>query len=138
MDQQLPNKMLLEAAYVGNHAENMPIGGQALSGGGFSEFDNVNKVPLGAFFKPDPLTGLRPQTPRTSPSSATTLVAIPRVMRRRIIVRTASSMEIMQSTFWIPGYSNYDALQLALRAARHKCQLQCELDLPEQPEHEHE
>jgi hypothetical protein len=34
------------------------MGGESISGSGFQSFTDQNKVPLGAFFKPDPITGV--------------------------------------------------------------------------------
>ena len=58
VDRQLPMKSLLEVAYVGNSSKNELVGSQVdavgLAGSGFP---NVNKVPLGGLFQPDPVTG---------------------------------------------------------------------------------
>ncbi len=66
ISQQLPFKSLLEVAYVGNAAKNLLMGGETISGSGFADFVNVNKIPIGALFKADPVTGLvsvDPQNP---------------------------------------------------------------------------
>jgi hypothetical protein len=56
IDQRLPWKMLLDVGYVGNHAKNLADNGQdGTSSGGY---DNQNKTPLGAYFAPDPVTGV--------------------------------------------------------------------------------
>jgi len=58
VDRQLPWHSLLEVAYVGNSTHHMLMGGQSDAVGiGGSEFSNVNKIPLGGLFKPDPITG---------------------------------------------------------------------------------
>jgi hypothetical protein len=49
IDYRLPAHMLFEANYVGNQSRDGLITGP---------FTNPNLVPLGAFFKPDPLTGV--------------------------------------------------------------------------------
>jgi len=49
IDYQLPGRMLFEANYVGNQSRDGLIQGP---------FTNPNLVPLGAFFRPDPLTGV--------------------------------------------------------------------------------
>jgi hypothetical protein len=49
IDYQLPWRMLFEANYVGNQSRDGLIIGP---------FTNPNLVPLGAFFRPDPLTGV--------------------------------------------------------------------------------
>ncbi len=60
IDQRLPWTMLLDVAYVGNTASRLSDTGASLTSGGQlnESFANQNKVPLGAFFKPDPLTSV--------------------------------------------------------------------------------
>jgi hypothetical protein len=58
ISEQLPWKSLLDVAYVGNGGRNLLMGGETISGSGFGDYVNVNKVPLGAYFAPDPVTGL--------------------------------------------------------------------------------
>lgn len=55
---QLPGKSLLEVAYVGNRSEHVLMGGGSSAVLGSSDFTNVNKTPLGALFKADPVTGI--------------------------------------------------------------------------------
>jgi Carboxypeptidase regulatory-like domain/TonB-dependent Receptor Plug Domain len=50
IDYRLPYNMLFEANYVGNQSRDGLIAG--------GPFTNLNAIPLGAFFKPDPLTGV--------------------------------------------------------------------------------
>ena len=109
--QQLPSKMLLEVAYVGNHAENLPIGGQALSGGGFSAFDDQNKVPIGAFFKPDPVTHLTAKNPEQVTATCSGNVCNSYADYQPYGREYGSNSVYMLDT---AGYSNYDALQMAL------------------------
>jgi hypothetical protein len=68
ISQQLKWNTLLEVAYVGNNSQNAVMGGEGISGSGFGEYTNVNKMPLGALFKPDPVTGLT----ATNPENVTT------------------------------------------------------------------
>jgi hypothetical protein len=49
IDQQLPWRSLLEIGYVGSHSSDMLIA---------ATLANVNRVPLGALFQPDPSTGI--------------------------------------------------------------------------------
>jgi hypothetical protein len=53
----------MEIAYVGNNSQDLVPGGQSISGSGFSDYVNVNKVPMGAFFNPDPVTGITAVNP---------------------------------------------------------------------------
>jgi hypothetical protein len=73
ISQQLKWNTLLEVAYVGNDSQNAVMGGEGISGSGFTEYTNQNKIPLGAFFKPDPVTGLV----ATNPENVTTTCAGP-------------------------------------------------------------
>jgi len=57
VDRQVPWNSLLEIAYVGNSTHHMLMGGQSDAVGiGGSQFSNLNKVPLGGLFGPDPVT----------------------------------------------------------------------------------
>jgi hypothetical protein len=58
ISQQLKWNTLLEVAYVGSDSQNAVMGGEGISGSGFGDYTNQNKIPLGAFFKPDPVTGM--------------------------------------------------------------------------------
>jgi hypothetical protein len=49
VDQALPYKMTLEVGYAGSRSRDMLLGG--------NNGNNVNWVPLGAYFQPDPVTG---------------------------------------------------------------------------------
>lgn len=49
LDQELPHRILFELAYVGNQSTDLATLGN---------LQNQNVIPLGAFFKPDPLTGV--------------------------------------------------------------------------------
>jgi hypothetical protein len=69
ISQQLPWQTLMEVAYVGNDSENLVMGGESISGSGFGDFTNQNKIPLGAFFQPDPVTGVI----ATNPEDVTTV-----------------------------------------------------------------
>jgi hypothetical protein len=51
ISQALPKQMTFEVSYVGNRSRDLLIAGTN------SDFYDFNMVPLGAFFKPDPVTG---------------------------------------------------------------------------------
>jgi hypothetical protein len=57
IDQRLPWNSQLEVAYVGSSTSQLVTGGQDISGSSYSEFTNMNKMPIGALFAPDPITG---------------------------------------------------------------------------------
>ncbi len=50
IDRQLPWRTLIEVSYVGNRSRDLLLASGA--------FDNLNNPPLGAFFNPDPVTGV--------------------------------------------------------------------------------
>jgi hypothetical protein len=50
LSRALPGRVVAEFSYVGNRSRDGLFAGGA--------FDNLNAVPIGAFFKPDPLTGV--------------------------------------------------------------------------------
>ena len=62
IDQRLPWNTTLEIAYEGSHAGSLFFGGQVGGGGnlGGGDLINVNKTPLGAYFSPDPVSGVTP------------------------------------------------------------------------------
>ncbi|MBV9678698.1 MAG: TonB-dependent receptor [Acidobacteriaceae bacterium] len=52
ISQTLPGRSLMELSYVGNRSRNL------VTQGTNADFNNPNMVPLGAFFRPDPITGV--------------------------------------------------------------------------------
>lgn len=63
IDQRLPWNSLFEIAYVGSQTSQLSTNGQDNQGSNFSELANQNKTPLGAFFQPDPVTGITSTNP---------------------------------------------------------------------------
>ena len=63
ISQQAPFKSLFEIAFVGNQSTQLLEGGETQSGAGFTDYINVNKVPLGALYNPDPVTGITSPNP---------------------------------------------------------------------------
>jgi hypothetical protein len=57
IDQELPWHSLFDIAYVGSSSSQMDDNGEESNGSNYSAVANQNKVPIGAFFKPDPKTG---------------------------------------------------------------------------------
>ncbi len=111
VDQQLPKEMLFQVAYIGNHAENLPVGSESLSQSGFGAFDNQNKIPIGAFFKPDPVTGLIAKNPEQVTATCSGNVCNQVADYQPFGKEYGSNPVYVLDT---AGYSNYDALQLAL------------------------
>ena len=58
LSQQLPWRSLFEMAYVGNNSEKLLMGGGSGAALGSGDFTNLNKMPLGALFRADPITGI--------------------------------------------------------------------------------
>ncbi|HCT60149.1 MAG TPA: hypothetical protein DGA22_04630 [Acidobacterium sp.] len=111
LDQQLPMQMMVEAAYVANHAENLPLGSEELSGSGFSAFDDVNKIPLGAFFKPDPVTGMVAKNPEQVNATCTGNTCNQYADYHPYGKEYGNNSVYVTDT---AGYSNYNSLQLSL------------------------
>jgi hypothetical protein len=63
IDQRLPWKTQLEVAYVGSQSSQLVDGGEDISGSSYTELTNMNKMPMGALFAPDPVTGVLSTNP---------------------------------------------------------------------------
>jgi hypothetical protein len=63
IDQRLPWNSQLDVAYVGNKTSQLPNAAEDIEGSTFSELANQNKTPIGAFFAPDPKTGVLSTNP---------------------------------------------------------------------------
>lgn len=119
ISQQLPWKSLLEVAYVGNAAKNLLMGGETISGSGFADFVNVNKIPVGALFKADPVTGqvsVDPQNPSkvcTNPAieSTCTLTGPNQYSDYAPLGKYYGTNQVQ--VFNHVGYSNYNAVQIS-------------------------
>lgn len=113
ISQQAPWKSLVEVAYVGSTSKELVMGGESTSGSGFAEFTNQNKVPLGAFFKPDPVTGVVSPNPE-SLSQGTQTATNPNGNQEADYRPYGSSYgtnQILVNTN--SGYANYNGLQLS-------------------------
>jgi hypothetical protein len=55
LDQQLPQKMMFELQYIGNHTANVPLTNNSTANE--ASFSNANKIPMGALFGVNRLTG---------------------------------------------------------------------------------
>lgn len=74
IDQRLKWNMLLDVAYVGNSSSEILDNGETLAGSSFTGLADQNKTPLGAYFKPDPKTGItstNPENLATNPNGLT-------------------------------------------------------------------
>ncbi len=108
VSQQLPWRSLMEVGYVGSNSDNIVIGGQGISGGGFQAYTDVNKIPLGAFFKPDPVTGLTATNPENVTSTCAGAVCNSTADYHPYGKYYGNNNVYVLST---AGYANYHALQ---------------------------
>lgn len=63
IDQRLPWNSLLDLAYIGNSSSELLDVSESIQGSDFTAFGDQNKTPLGALFRPDPVTGITAQNP---------------------------------------------------------------------------
>jgi len=63
IDQRLPWNSLLDIAYVGSSTSQLSDASEGIEGSTFSALADQNKTPIGAFFKPDPVTGVQSTNP---------------------------------------------------------------------------
>jgi len=99
VSQQLPWRTLIEVAYVGNNTANLLMGGQSNGSGLATGFVNQNKIPLGAIFKADPVTGKI----AADPEKATLADYVPYAAYGTNTINMNTHV----------GYANYNALQIA-------------------------
>ncbi len=98
----------LEVAYVGNLSDELFMGGQTISGSGFGSFTDQNKTPLGAFFLPDPLTGITSTDPENINQSSG---FVNHNSDYHPYAKEYGSNQILVNSH--VGYSNYNALQVS-------------------------
>ncbi len=118
IDQKLPWNMLLDIAYVGNNTKNLSDTGASLTTGGQLTFSyaNQNKTPIGAFFKPDPFTGVTSCNPEilnaatcSSKNTAADYRPYGKAPDAKLIYGTAGVYQTEHV-----AYANYNAVQAAL------------------------
>jgi hypothetical protein len=63
IDQKLPWNSVVDIAYVGNKTTQLSDDSEGIEGSNFSALADQNKTPIGAFFKPDPKTGVLSTNP---------------------------------------------------------------------------
>jgi hypothetical protein len=116
VDQKLPWHSQLEVAYVGNSTSQLPDAAEDIEGSVFSAVADQNKTPVGAFFSPDPRTGVlstNPENLGSNPNRATlTKTATGNVAADYHPFGTeygTNSAYMIQNK----DYANYNALQLS-------------------------
>jgi hypothetical protein len=111
--QRLPWNMLVEASYVGNQSQDALLGGgNGVALGSGNGIINVNKTPLGAFFKPDPVTGITAPNPEnvTRDLNNNPLPNKPADYHPYGYAYGTNTVGVMEHL----GYSNYNAFQISL------------------------
>jgi hypothetical protein len=116
IDQRLPWNSQLEVAYVGSSTSQLVDGGEDISGSSYTELTNMNKMPIGALFLPDPKTGVlstNPQNVTENPNITTmSYTATPNTLADYhplgLAYGTNSTYELENS-----AYSNYNGLQVS-------------------------
>jgi Carboxypeptidase regulatory-like domain len=63
IDQQLKWNTLLEVAYVGSQSSQILDSSETIEGSNFTALADQNKTPIGAYFQPDPVTGVLSKNP---------------------------------------------------------------------------
>lgn len=63
IDQRLKWNSVLDVAYVGSSTSQLSDNSEGIEGSNFSAIADQNKTPIGAFFKPDPITGVLSTNP---------------------------------------------------------------------------
>lgn len=104
VDYTMPYHLMLEASYVGNNSNYISTG-NATAG---VALNNVNAIPLGAFYQPDPVTGA-PAFPISGTSSISTMTT-QQVNDYRPYPRYGQ-LDVPNHTAW----ANYNGLQVSLR-----------------------
>ena len=73
IDQRVKWNSVLDIAYVGSSTSQLPDNSEGIEGSNYAAIADQNKTPLGAFFKPDPVTGVlstNPENLGTNPNGA--------------------------------------------------------------------
>jgi hypothetical protein len=104
LDQKLPFGVALEVAYVGNESKDLAT--STNNQNPTASLENVNAIPLGAFFGPDPLTGQL--NPVSAIAGSSTLQSHYRPYPNY------AGVYVPEHTNW----ANYNAMQVSLNKAR--------------------
>ncbi|MGC2162617.1 MAG: carboxypeptidase regulatory-like domain-containing protein [Silvibacterium sp.] len=115
VDEALPYRSVVEVAYVGNRSANEYMDGSN------SNLFNLNNVPIGGIFNPDPITGtyVSPAAPpcSTTNTSSQSLYcqANPAVYTQTYNVNDWRPLQSYQNVYLLTHapYSNYNALQVS-------------------------
>ncbi len=102
---------LLDVAYVGNTSSQILDNGETIEGSGFTDLANQNKTPIGAYFLPDPKTGITSNNPENlgQQTDGTHIPNVAADYRPFGYAYGTNSVVEAQSN----QYSNYNGLQAA-------------------------
>ena len=114
IDQRLKWNTILDIAYVGSNTHQLSDDSEGIEGSNFAALADQNKTPLGAFFKPDPITGVQSTNPEnlgTNPVGATGTPTGNKVQDYRPYgyAYSTNAVAMIQGT----AYTNYNGLQVA-------------------------
>lgn len=112
IDQRLPWNIQFEIAYVGSQTSQLSTNSQDLQGSNYTAFADQNKAPLGAFFKPDPVTGITSNNPENlGQQTDGTKIANTRADYHPLgLAYGTNAVYMMQNIAW----ANYNGLQASL------------------------
>jgi hypothetical protein len=111
IDQRLKWNTLLDVAYVGSSTSQILDNGETIEGSSFNALADQNKTPIGAFFQPDPITGVTSNNPENVAENTDGTLAGNKVADYRPFgyAYGTSSVYKAQSI----AYTNYNGLQAA-------------------------
>jgi hypothetical protein len=117
IDQRLKWNTVLDVAYVGSSTSQLLNASQGIQGGSlFAALADQNKTPMGAFFKPDPVTGVLSTNPENLGTNPTGGASGTPTQNKAADYHPygyaygTSAVAMIQST----SYTNYNALQVAV------------------------
>jgi hypothetical protein len=116
IDQRLKWNTLLDVAYVGSNTSQLSDNSEGIEGSNYAAIADQNKTPIGAFFKPDPVTGVlstNPENLGTNPNGSPTGTPTGNLAADYHPYGYAygtSNAYMNQST----AYTNYNGLQVAV------------------------
>jgi hypothetical protein len=112
IDQRLKWNSVLDVAYVGSSTTQLSDNSEGIEGSNYAALADQNKTPLGAFFKPDPVTGVlstNPENLGTNPSTGNPTGNKASDYHPYGYAYGTAAVAMNQST----AYTNYNALQVA-------------------------
>ncbi len=111
IDHRFKWNTLLDVAYVGNTSSQILDAGETIEGSNFNEFADKNKTPVGAFFAPDPKTGVVSKNPENLAVNPDGTVTGNSAADYRPFGYAYGTNSIIQPQS--QAYSNYNGLQVA-------------------------